>query len=97
MTETIRIGEPKLEAKKGLTKPLMHLPNRLDADACLTILASYHPDWTVESLKAAGKMIDVDEVDSILEYTGLSLGDKMVFKSALSQFGIIARGKRIGS
>jgi hypothetical protein len=93
MTDTIVIGGPKPRP----TRPVTHLPNRLDAEACLGILAAAHPDWTVESLKAAGKKLDIDEVDSVLEYTSLSLADRMVLKAALSQFGIIARGKRIGS
>jgi hypothetical protein len=93
MTDTIRLGSEKPRP----TRPVTHLPNRLDAEACLGILAAVHPDWTIESLKAAGKKLDVADVDMCLEYTSLSLADRMVLKAALSQFGIIARGKRIGA
>jgi hypothetical protein len=88
----VRIGASVKEMPRSAIK---HLPNRLDAQACLEILAKVHPDWTVESIKAAGKQLDVSEVDDCLDYTDLSLLDRITFKSALSQFGIVARGKKV--
>jgi hypothetical protein len=95
MTETIRIGDPIVTSKEPPRSPLRHLPNRLDAQACLTILERLHPDWTAASITAAGKHLDMYEINICLEHTSLSLEDKMIFKAALSEHGIIARGKRI--
>ncbi len=95
MTATTHIGDPFITTKKPPRSPLTHLPNRLDAAACLALLDRMHPDWTAASITAAGKHLDVDEIDDCLEYTALSIENKMVFKAALSENGIIARGKRI--
>jgi hypothetical protein len=92
---TIRIGDPLIVAKTPPTSPLRYLPNRLDAQACLAILEKYHPDWTAASLSAAGNKLEVSEVDNFLEYTALSIEDRMIFKAALAENGIIARGKPI--
>jgi len=95
MTTVIRIGDDLITTKDTPRSPLTYLPNRLDAQACLALLERMHPDWTAASITAAGKHLDVWEIDSCLEYTSLSIEDKMVFKAALSENGIIARGKRI--
>jgi hypothetical protein len=92
MTDHIRIGGP---AKEQPTSPLRNLPNRFDAQACLALLERIHPEWTSASIQAAGKHLDVAEIDSCLEYTALSLDDRISFKSALAEHGLIARGKRI--
>lgn len=98
---SVSIGDNKTpvhigaSVKEKPTRPIRHLPARLDAKACLTLLAQTHPDWTVESLEASGKQLDIHEVDNCLEFTDLSLADRMQLKSALSQFGIISRGRRI--
>jgi hypothetical protein len=52
MTNHIHIGGL---TKEPPTSPLKHLPNRLDAQACLTLLERIHPDWTSASITAAGK------------------------------------------
>ena len=93
--ETIRIGDPIIVAKTPPTSPLRNLPNRLDAAACLALLDRIHPDWTAANITAAGKHLDVGEIDHALEYTALSLEDKIAFKAALAEHGIIARGKRL--
>jgi hypothetical protein len=93
--DTIRIGDPIIVAKTPPTSPLRNLPNRLDAQACLALLERIHYEWTAASIAAAGKQLDVGEIDSCLEHTALSLEDKIVFKAALAEHGIIARGKRI--
>jgi hypothetical protein len=90
--EPIRIGDPIIVAKELPTRPLTYLPHRLDSAACLAILEKYSPDWTAASLSAAGNKLDVSEVDNFLEYTALSVEDRMVFKAALAEHGIIARG-----
>jgi hypothetical protein len=95
VAEPIRIGAALITAKTPPTSPLRNLPHRLDASACLAILEKYHPDWTAAGLTAAGKQLDVSEIDNFLEFTALNLEDKMIFKSALSEHGIISRGKRI--
>jgi hypothetical protein len=77
---------------------LTHLPPRLDAAACLRILDSLHEDWTptnVTALHAAGQKLDVADVDSGLEYKSLSIEDRFILKSALAEFGFIARGKKV--
>lgn len=90
---SLQIGD-KL-AKQPPTQPLRVLPNRLDASACLNLLARIHPDWTVDSIKAAGTQLDVNEIDSCLEFTALSTSDKILVKSALAEHGFIARGRRL--
>jgi hypothetical protein len=74
---------------------LKNLPARLDAKACLEILSSLHSEWTVQALTASGKQLDIHDIDAGLEYKDLSLEDRMRFKSALSEFGFIARGRKV--
>jgi hypothetical protein len=92
MTNHIHIGGL---TKEPPTSPLKHLPNRLDAQACLALLERISHEWTAAGITAAGKQLDVAEADSCLEYTALSLEDKIVFKAALSEHGLITRGKRL--
>ena len=47
------------------------------------------------SLRASGKQLSVDDVDTALEYKNLSLEDRMILKAALSEFGFIARGRKV--
>ena len=78
---------------------LNHLPNRMDAAACLKILETLSEDWTQEavtSLRASGKQLSVDDVDTFLEYKNLSTEDRMILKSALAEHGFIARGRKSG-
>jgi hypothetical protein len=95
MTDTIQIGERLDSGKTPPTRPLTHLPQRLDAAACLKIIEMFHPTLTVESITASKEPIDIVEIDSILERSSLSLPDKMTFKSALAEHGIISRGRKL--
>jgi len=95
MTDTIRVGGALFDVKKPPTAPLRHLPNKMDAQACLDLLERIHPEWTAESIKAAGKQLDVSEIDDCLSYTSLGTLDTMTFKTALMEHGIISRGKRM--
>jgi hypothetical protein len=94
MTESTRIGGYPLRTKPQQTRPFTHLPVKLDAAACLAILNRLDPDITVDSVAAARKSFDVDRIDLLLEYTDLSVADRIHFKSALSEFGILPRGVR---
>jgi hypothetical protein len=79
---------------------LTHLPNRMDAAACLKILDTLHEDWTpdnVTSIRASGKQLSIDDVDAGLEYKNLSLEDRMILKAALAEHGFIERGTKRGS
>jgi hypothetical protein len=75
---------------------LRNLPAKLDAKACLEILSTLQSEWTVEAITAAGKQLDISDIDAGLEYKDLSLEDRMRFKSALAEFGFIARGRKPG-
>jgi hypothetical protein len=87
MTATIRIGEPNPRP----TRPLTHLPARLDAEACLNIIERIDP----AGISASREQLDVDRIDSALEYTALSISDRIRLKHALERHGLLARGKRI--
>src|SRR5882724_10484956 len=89
MNDTIRIGDA---TKTRPTRPLRSLPNRLDSAAVWNILDQIHPE-SVENIKAAGKQLDVRDIDSCLEYTALSTSDKMRLKHAFALCGIISLGK----
>jgi hypothetical protein len=91
MTATIRIGEPKARP----TRPLTHLPARLDAEACLGIVERIDPELTAAGISASREQLDLDRIDSALEYTALSVSDKIRLKFALERCGLLARGKRI--
>jgi hypothetical protein len=90
MTNTIRIGEQA--TKPRASGPLTFLPAKLDASACLEILERIDPEASAESISAARQSVNVDSVDSALEYTGLSTSDRIRFKTALGAHGIL--GKR---
>jgi hypothetical protein len=90
MTETIRIGEHRSPP----TRPLTYLPNKLDAAACLEIIERIDPEMTAAGITASREQIDIDRIDSALEYTELSIADKIRFKYALERNGLLARGKR---
>jgi hypothetical protein len=75
------------------TRPLRSLPSRLDAAACLQVLAQI-TDATTTDLAAAAETVTIEKVDAGLATTSLSIDDRMKFKHALSQHGIISRGRR---
>jgi hypothetical protein len=93
MTNTIRIGEQATTTTKRRARgPLTFLPVKLDAAACLDILERIDPEASAESISAARQSVNVDSVDSALEYSTLSISDKIRFKTALAAHGIL--GKR---
>jgi hypothetical protein len=94
MTESTRLGGHPLRTKPPQTRPFKNLPVKLNAEACIAILNRLDPEITVTDVAAARQSFDLDRVDMMLEYTELSLSDKMIFKSALSEFGILPRGRR---
>ena len=75
------------------TRPLRSLPSRLDAAACLAVLAQI-TDATTTDLAAAAETVTIEKVDAGLATTSLSIEDRMKFKHALSQHGIISRGRK---
>jgi hypothetical protein len=92
MTNTIRIGEQATTPTKPRTRGLLtYLPTKLDA-AGLEIIERIDPEASAESISAARQSVNVDRIDSALEYTGLSISDRIRFKTALSAHGIL--GKR---
>jgi hypothetical protein len=103
MATAIKIDKISSAIISGNNRPkqlaaLNHLPPRMDAAACLRTLETLHEDWsaeTVTSLRASGKQLSVDDVDTALEYKNLSLEDRMILKAALSEFGFIARGRKV--
>jgi hypothetical protein len=75
------------------TRPLRSLPSRLDAAACLQVLARI-TDATTTDLAAAAETVTIEKVDAGLATTSWSIEDRMKFKHALSQHGIISRGRK---
>lgn len=75
------------------TRQLRALPARLDAAACLSVLAQI-TDAKTESIAAAAESVTLATVDAGLATTALSVDDRMRFKHALSQHGIISAGRR---
>jgi hypothetical protein len=80
------------QSKKPPRSPLRALPNRMDAAACFAILDRIHPSWTEASIKAAGVYLDLNEIEDCLAHTELSAFDRTVFKAALAEHCLIARG-----
>jgi hypothetical protein len=80
---------------KRPTRPLTYLPAKLDAAAVLQVLALIDPEVVTSSIEAARKTVTVDGLDSALQYTELSIGDKIRLKQALSDHGILAVGRKI--
>jgi hypothetical protein len=76
-----------------VTRPLRSLPSRLDAAACLQVLARI-TDATTTDLAAAAETVTIEKVDAGLATTSWSIEDRMKFKHALSQHGIISRGRK---
>jgi hypothetical protein len=91
MTDTIRLGGEK----QFSARPVNHLPAKLDLEACLSVIEHIHPDLTAAGIKAAAKPLEVDVIDDVLEYTDLSVSDRVRFKLACEHHGILARGRRI--
>ena len=75
------------------SRQLRALPARLDAAACLSVLAQI-TDAKTESVAAAAETVTVATVDAGLATTDLSVDDRMRFKHALGQHGIISRGRK---
>jgi hypothetical protein len=76
-------------------RPLTSLPNRLDAEACLSVLQRLAPEWTPDSIMASQETLDIARIDSALAYTELNTSDRFRFKQALTRHGLISRGKRV--
>jgi len=91
---TIKIGD-QIVARSMPTRPLKSLPLRLDLAACLAIVEHIDPEMTAESIMAAGKQLDIDRIDSCLEYTELNLTDRMTLKSAMTECGLLSRGRKV--
>jgi hypothetical protein len=95
--DEVRIGDAATKAPaKG--RPITFLPSRLDANACLDLIARVDYELTIEGMTASAnrQVVTVDRLDDILSYTELSLSDRMRFKTACSDFGIIPRGVPAG-
>jgi hypothetical protein len=69
------------------------IPARLDAEACLKVLAQI-TDAKTESVSAARGSIDVEAIDAALEIHNVSIDDRWKFKHQLAEFGIISSGRR---
>ena len=72
----------------------VRLPAKLDAAACLALLQRIDPEVNVESIAAARGTLTVERLDQALSYADLSISDRMLYKSALVEHGILARGVR---
>jgi hypothetical protein len=94
---TIIIGDPVVKPIIQYKQPLRHLPQRLDAAACLEVLARIDQDplTKTDSVLAARKSLTVELIDDALEYTELSTSDRIRFKYALTQVGILSVGKKV--
>jgi hypothetical protein len=94
--EPIRIGEPAAVKLPRSVRPHT-LPARLDAAACLAVIERIDPDFAaVKGKIEAGKgALTPDYVDEILEYSGFSLDDRFLYKAALSETGLLPRGRRL--
>jgi hypothetical protein len=90
MTDTL-----STQVKPRPTRPLTSLPSRLTAEACLEIIARIDPEHTAAGIAASREKVDVDQIDSALEYTELSISDRFRFKQALAQLGIMSAGRRV--
>jgi hypothetical protein len=76
------------------TKPISHLPARLDLAACLRLLEQGDCDLTASGITAGQQFVTLEHVDDVLETSSLGIDDKMRFKHALAAHGIIMAGKR---
>ena len=74
-------------------KPVIALPARLDASACVDTLE--HLGVSVQIAASTGEPLDVKDVDKALSATSLSVSEKMRFKQALTAHGLLPRGRRI--
>ncbi len=79
------------------TKPITHLPPRLDLKACLQLLEQADCDLTVTGIAAGRQAVTLEKVNDVLENSSLGLDDRMRFKHALASHGIIVAGKRMGA
>jgi hypothetical protein len=74
-------------------KRVRSLPARLDAAACLDVLAAIGSPHAVAA--AIGEHMTIKDIDAALAETSLGTEDRMRFKYALVQHGILARGKQL--
>jgi hypothetical protein len=72
----------------------VRLPAKLDVAACMAILKRIDPEVNVDSIAAARDTLTVERLDQALAYTDLSISDRMHYKAALVEHGILARGVR---
>jgi hypothetical protein len=72
----------------------VRLPAKLDVAACLALLQRIDPEVKVDSIAAARATVTVESLDQALAYTDLSISDRMHYKAALVEHGILARGAR---
>jgi hypothetical protein len=93
MADTIIIGDVTHDNRP--TRPLTSLPARLDLAACLQTLNRLDPEFKTTDIAAARSSVDVAGLDVALEYTELSIDDRMRLKYALVQHGILARGRKL--
>lgn len=75
------------------TRPLRALPARLDEQACLRVLAQITNAKT-DSIAAAAESVTIEIIDAGLATTELSIDDRLRFKFALGQLGVVSRGRR---
>ena len=69
------------------------LPSRLDSASCMGVLEKIGAPYQVAA--STGQYMDIKDVDAALAQTGLSLDDKMRFKTALVHHGYISAGRRM--
>jgi hypothetical protein len=95
---TIRIGEPLAKPVIPHRKPLTFLPTKLDAAACLEVLARLDHEVDTTSIEAARQTITVDQLDDALAYEGntLTISDRFRLKQALTEHGILSVGRPAG-
>jgi hypothetical protein len=74
-------------------KRVRSLPARLDSAACLDVLAAIGSPHQVAA--ATGQHMEIKDIDAALAETSLGMEDRMRFKYALVQHGILARGRKL--
>jgi hypothetical protein len=94
--ETVHIGKPAAVNHPRSRRPI-NLPNRLDAAGCLAILEQLDPELSElkGKIEAGQASITADYVDELLEYSEFNLEQKFLFKSQLSECGLLPRGRRL--
>jgi hypothetical protein len=95
-SEPVRIGD-QVEPKLARSRTAHTLPAKLTARACLDFLAGIDPDFdnVRGKLEAGTAALTTDGVDDLLSYTNMSIEDRFLLKSALSENGLLPRGRRM--